>query len=112
MWKPPARSAGPPWWPTPCPKNIQGLHDDLARYRVEYDNWFKESTLHEKRRGGPCGGAAEGERAPPTEKDGATWFHGEAYGSEDFVLVRSNGVPTYVVPDIAYHYDKLVTPGL
>ena len=29
------------------PKNIQGLHDDLARYRVEYDNWFKESSLHE-----------------------------------------------------------------
>ena len=25
------------------------------------------------------------------------------------MLVRSNGVPTYVVPDIAYHYDKLVT---
>ena len=34
-----------------------------------------------------------------------------AYGSEDFVLVRSNGVPTYVVPDIAYHYGKLVTRG-
>ena len=29
------------------PKNIQGLHDDLLRYRVEYDNWFKESSLHE-----------------------------------------------------------------
>lgn len=42
---------------------------------------------------------------------GATWFRGSEYGSEDFVLLRSNGVPTYVVPDIAYHYNKLVTRG-
>ena len=92
------------------PKNIQGLHDDLARYRVEYDNWFKESTLHEN---GAVGRVVEllKEKGATYEKDGATWFHGEAYGSEDFVLVRSNGVPTYVVPDIAYHYDKLVTRG-
>ena len=92
------------------PKNIQGLHDDLARYRVEYDNWFKESTLHEN---GAVSRVVEllKEKGATYEKDGATWFHGEAYGSEDFVLVRSNGVPTYVVPDIAYHYDKLVTRG-
>ncbi len=90
------------------PLNIQGLHDDLLRYRVEYDNWFRESTLHEN-------GAVERvvklfqEKGATYEKDGAIWFKGEEYGSEDFVLVRSNGVPTYVVPDIAYHYDKLVT---
>ncbi len=92
------------------PKNIQGLHDDLLRYRVEYDNWFKESSLHEN-------GAVERviqllqEKGATYEKEGAVWFHGEKYGSEDFVLVRSNGVPTYVVPDIAYHYGKLVTRG-
>ena len=90
------------------PLNIQGLHDDLLRYRVEYDNWFRESSLHQN-------GAVERvvallkEKGATYEKDGAVWFHGESYGSEDFVLVRSNGVPTYVVPDIAYHYDKLVT---
>ena len=90
------------------PKNIQGLHDDLLRYRVEYDNWFKESSLHEN-------GSVEKvvellkEKGATYKKDGAVWFHGEEYGSEDFVLVRSNGVPTYVVPDIAYHYGKLVT---
>ena len=90
------------------PLNIQGLHDDLLRYRVEYDNWFRESTLHEN-------GAVQQiielfrSKGATYEKDGAVWFKGEEYGSEDFVLVRSNGVPTYVVPDIAYHYDKLVT---
>ena len=28
------------------PKNIQGLHDDLLKYRIEYNTWFRESTLH------------------------------------------------------------------
>ncbi len=90
------------------PKNIQGLHDDLLRYRVEYDNWFRESTLHAN---GAVGRVVEllKEKGATYEKEGAVWFKGEEYGSEDFVLVRSNGVPTYVVPDIAYHYDKLVT---
>lgn len=90
------------------PRNIRGLHDDLLRYRVEFDNWFRESSLHES-------GAVDEvirklkENGATYEKDGALWFRGEEYGSEDFVLVRSNGIPTYVVPDIAYHYDKLVT---
>ncbi len=90
------------------PRNIQGLHDDLKRYRVEYDNWFHESALHES-------GAVQRvidqliQRGVTYEKEGALWFRGEGYGSEDFVIRRSNGVPTYVVPDIAYHYDKLVT---
>ncbi|MBQ6816019.1 MAG: arginine--tRNA ligase, partial [Clostridia bacterium] len=45
------------------------------------------------------------------EKEDALWFKGSDYFSDDFVLVRSNGVPTYIVPDIAYHYNKLVTRG-
>ena len=44
------------------------------------------------------------------EKEGALWFKATDFGvDKDFVLVRANGIPTYVVPDIAYHYDKLVT---
>lgn len=90
------------------PKNIQGLHDDLLRYRVEYDNWFHESTLHND---GSVARVVEQlkETGATYEKDGALWFKGTDYGSEDFVIVRSNGVPTYVVPDIVYHYHKLVT---
>ncbi len=92
------------------PRNIQGLHDDLKRYRVEYDTWFHESGLHES---GAVGRVVElmREKGLTYEKEGATWFRGSEYGSEDFVLLRSNGVPTYVVPDIAYHYNKLVTRG-
>lgn len=38
----------------------------------------------------------------------ALWFKATDFGCDkDFVLVRANGVPTYVVPDIAYHYNKL-----
>ena len=43
------------------PKNIQGLHDDLLRYRVEYDNWFKESSLHENGAVEQSSGTAERE---------------------------------------------------
>ena len=92
------------------PKNIEGLRQDLLKYRIQYDNWFRESTLH-------ANGAVDRvvallkERGATYEKDGALWFAGADYGSDDFVLVRSNGVPTYVVPDIAYHYGKLVTRG-
>ncbi len=92
------------------PRNIQGLHDDLKRYRVEYDTWFHESGLHESSAVDRVEELMR-EKGLTYEKEGATWFRGSEYGSEDFVLLRSNGVPTYVVPDIAYHYNKLVTRG-
>ena len=91
------------------PLNIEGLERDLLKYRIKYDNWFRESTLHNS-------GAVKGivalltEKGHTYEKDGAVWFKAEQFGADkDFVLVRSNGLPTYVVPDIAYHYNKLVT---
>lgn len=92
------------------PKNIEALHDDLQKYRIEYDTWFKESSLHES---GETMRIIEllKQSGHTYEKEGALWFAGEDFGSEDFVLVRSNGFPTYVAPDIAYHYNKLVTRG-
>lgn len=93
------------------PKNIQGLENDLLKYRIKYDRWFRESTLHQN-------GAVKNivellkEKGHTYEQDGAIWFKATEFGADkDFVLVRSNGIPTYVVPDIAYHYDKLVTRG-
>ena len=42
------------------------------------------------------------------ETDGATWFKGTAIGmDEDRVLIKSTGEPTYRLPDIAYHRNKL-----
>lgn len=89
------------------PKNIQVLHDDLARYRIHYDNWFRESTLHND---GSVAEIIEKLKASghTYEKDGALWFKTTDFGDEkDRVLVRENGIPTYLVPDIAYHYNKL-----
>ncbi|MEE1198157.1 MAG: arginine--tRNA ligase [Acutalibacteraceae bacterium] len=89
------------------PKNIQGLHDDLLKYRIVYDTWFRESSLHQN---GEAMKVVEllKESGHTYENEGALWFRGTDFGSDDFVLVRANGVPTYIVPDIAYHYNKLV----
>ncbi len=93
------------------PLNIEGLERDLAKYRIHYDRWFRESTLHAD---GSVMKVVEllKEKGHTYEAEGATWFRATEFGADkDFVLVRSNGVPTYVVPDIAYHYGKLVTRG-
>ena len=91
------------------PKNISGLERDLKKYRIVYDTWFKESTLHNN---GETMRIIEKlkETGHTYEQDGSLWFKATDFGvDKDFVLVRSNGIPTYVVPDIAYHYNKLVT---
>ena len=93
------------------PKNIEGLETDLKKYRITYDTWFKESTLHNN---GETARIIEllKQSGYTYELEGALWFKATEFGCDkDFVLVRANGVPTYVVPDIAYHYNKLVTRG-
>ena len=91
------------------PLNEAGLERDLGKYRIKYDNWFKESSLHND---GSVANIVKmlKDKGYTYEQDGAVWFKAEQFGADkDFVLVRSNGIPTYVVPDIAYHYNKLVT---
>lgn len=93
------------------PKNIAGLERDLLQYRIKYDRWFKESSLHND------GSVTEvidklKSLGVTYEKDGALWFKASEFGNDkDIVLIRANGLPTYIVPDIAYHYNKLVTRG-
>lgn len=93
------------------PKNIAGLEADLGKYRIKYDKWFKESTLHKD---GSVQKVIEAlkEKGVTYEQDGALWFKASEFGNDkDIVLIRANGIPTYIVPDIAYHYNKLVTRG-
>lgn len=91
------------------PINIAGLERDLKKYRIVYDNWFRESTVHEKNQTMEIVDKLL-ESGKAYERDGAVWFRATDYGMDkDFVLRRSNGLYTYIVPDIAYHYDKLVT---
>ncbi len=106
------------------PLNIQKMKADMAKYRVEYDRWFTESTLHNN------GELKEiidilTEKGLTYEKDGALWYkageYGEKYqpkkhlnrdgeeeGIKDEVLVRANGNPTYFAADIAYHRNKFL----
>lgn len=93
------------------PKNIAGLEADLGKYRIKYDKWFRESTLHKD---GSVKKVIEAlkEKGVTYEQDGALWFKASEFGNDkDIVLIRANGIPTYIVPDIAYHYNKLVTRG-
>ncbi len=88
------------------PKNIAKLKADLEKYRIVYDVWFPESTLHQS-------GAVKAivddltARNMTYEKDGAVWYKATEFGGEkDEVLVRANGNPTYFTADIAYHKNK------
>ena len=93
------------------PKNIEGLEADLGKYRIKYDKWFKESTLHNDGSVKAIIDALK-EKGVTYELDGALWFKASEFGNDkDIVLIRANGIPTYIVPDIAYHYNKLVTRG-
>lgn len=90
------------------PKNIEKLRTDLEKYRITYDVWFPESTLHQS-------GAVKAvvdeltSRGMTYEKDGAIWYKATEFGGEkDEVLVRANGNPTYFTADIAYHKNKFV----
>jgi len=83
-----------------------GIREDLAALGVSFDHWFSETTLH--RTGQVRGTLARlTERGGTYAKEGATWLAAEAHGGDrDAVLVRSDGRPTYLLVDIAYHLNK------
>ena len=108
--------------------NLPKMKTDLQRYKIEYDNWFYESTLHES------GYVAETvdmltEKGWTYEKDGALWLKTadimrenllksgkkekdiEKLELKDDVLRRANGFYTYFAADIAYHRNKLEKRG-
>lgn len=92
-------------------KNVTSLREDLERYRIVYDIWFRESKLHE---GGEVKAAIKRltDNGYTYEEDGALWLNCEKMGLEkNEVLVRKNGIPTYFAADIAYHINKLETRG-
>lgn len=79
---------------------------DLTTFRVHFDEYFLESSLYTD---GHVDGTIEALRTEDMvyEKDGATWIKSSLFGDQkDRVMVRSNGLPTYFVPDVAYHRNK------
>ncbi len=108
--------------------NLPKMKRDLARYGIEYDQWFLESSLHES------GYVADSvqkltEAGYTYEKDGALWLHTskilsdkllaagkkpediEKLDLKDDVLRRANGFYTYFAADIAYHRNKFEQRG-
>jgi len=82
------------------------IKEDLAKLGVRFDTWFSEADLH--RAGKVEEALVELEkRGGVYEKDGAVWLAAERHGgAKDSVLIRSDGRPTYLMVDIAYHIDK------
>lgn len=81
------------------------LKEDLERFHVTFDNWFSERTLHPD----AVRKVVEilKEKGDIYEKEGALWLKSTAYGDDkDRVVIRDNGVPTYLAADIAYHHNK------
>jgi len=109
-------------------RNIPKMQSDLARYKITYDQWFRESALHES---GYVADTVEllVRRGFTYEKDGALWLRTSQLLAEryrragksekeiakldlkDDVLRRSNGFYTYFAVDIAYHRDKFTVRG-
>lgn len=93
------------------PHNIALMRKHLERYRISFDEWYLESSLHQS------GYVAETvkllEDAGYTyEKDGALWLRNTDFGADkDEVLRRNNGFYTYYAVDIAYHRNKFIERG-
>ena len=88
---------------------MAGIRATLAAYRVEFDGWFLERSLHE---GDPSAVqrtlALLDEHGHTYRSEGAVWLRTTAFGDDkDRVLVRSTGETTYFANDVAYHEDKL-----
>ncbi|MDR2647612.1 MAG: arginine--tRNA ligase [Oscillospiraceae bacterium] len=93
------------------PKNIAQMKKTLDGYRIHYDVWFSESTLHEN---GEIARviALLKEKGLTYERDGALWYKVAEDGADkDEVLIRESGFPSYFAADIAYHCNKLATRG-
>jgi arginyl-tRNA synthetase len=89
---------------------MAGIRETLERYRVAFDHWFLERSLYD---GSPS--AWDEARAKllaenhAYESEGALWLRTTALAGDekDRPLVKSNGEPTYLAADVAYHWDKL-----
>ncbi|SFI07270.1 arginyl-tRNA synthetase [Selenomonas ruminantium] len=86
-------------------EKLAALKEDLAAFQVTFDKWFSERTLHPE----AVKAAVKilQDNGNIYEQDGALWLKSTAYGDDkDRVVIRDNGVPTYLAADIAYHHNK------
>jgi len=90
---------------------LQIIKQDLEMLRVEFDNWFSESSLYESGLFDKVMNLLQ-EKGFAEKRDGTLWFTSAELGEDkEAVLIRSSGMPTYFASDIAYHYDKFLVRG-
>ena len=83
-----------------------GIRKDLDALGIRFDSFFSEAALHD---GGKVDAALKELRAHDAvyDEEGAVWLRAEDFGgAKNSVLIRSDGRPTYMMVDIAYHMDK------
>jgi arginyl-tRNA synthetase len=79
--------------------------EDLKKFRVYFDQYFLESSLHHS---GKVIEVLKDIKPYTYEKDNKIYFKSTAFGDDqDRVIIRSNGKPTYLLADIAYHKSKI-----
>jgi len=89
------------------PYNTALMKEHLERYRINFDEWFSETSLHES---GYLAETVEllDKAGLLYENDGALWLRNIDLGGEkDEVIRRSTGFLTYYAMDIAYHRNKI-----
>jgi arginyl-tRNA synthetase len=85
---------------------VEGLRTTLERFRVHFDRFFSETTLHDERKIEQAIELLE-ERGQTYRHEDALWLRTTDFGDDkDRVLQRSTGEYTYFAADIAYHLDK------
>ena len=88
------------------PKMIEGIKEDLESLRVQFDEWFSETSLYKQGQFETCMKSLNN-KGLTTDRDGAKWLISTKLGEEkDNVLIRTSGTPTYFASDIAYHFNK------
>ena len=93
------------------PRNIRRMQEDLARYRINFDQWFLETDLHESGYVAETIGILE-KAGHIYEKDGQLWLRNTDFGADkDECMRRADGTWTYYAVDIAYHRNKFVERG-
>lgn len=85
---------------------LDDIKKDLKDFGVRFDLWYSEAALRKSGKVEKAIGLLK-KRRYIYEKDQAIWFKSQALGDDkDRVIFKSDGSPTYLAPDIAYHLDK------
>ncbi len=88
-------------------EKLAALREDLEAFGVTFDHWFSEQSLHNDNKLEEACDVLK-KTGDLYEKDGAWWLRASEYGDDkDRVVIRENGIPTYLAADIAYHWNKL-----